>query len=66
MPFQFFQFPNAVHDVSNVLFEQCVDFAAFFVRRIAELEQGADFTERHVERAAVADEPQPLSVLPPV
>ncbi len=50
------EFSNAVCDMTNVFVQQRIDGAAIFRRGIAKPQQHADFLQRHVQIAAVADE----------
>ena len=56
------QFTDTLHDMSNVLVQQCIHFAAVFRRRILESQQKADFIERHIQAPAVPDERQSLGL----
>ena len=63
LQFQLLQLGNARRDVRDVLIQQRVGGRAAVARQvIPELQQLADLIERHVQRAAVADEGQPLDV----
>jgi len=59
-PLEFF---NALGHMADMLVEQGIDRAAVLLRRIPKLQQTAHFIERHVERAAMADELQPFHML---
>lgn len=63
LPLQFPQFADAARHMLDVLFEQVINCAAVFRWSVPELKQQAYFLERHVERTAMADEPQALGVL---
>lgn len=53
-------------DVDDVLVDQIIDRLATVVRLIAQGEQSSDLIQRHVQGAAVANEPQPLDMFRPV
>lgn len=57
------QFLHAFFHRNNVLVEQVVDVGAVVGGGVAVLQQAADFVERHVERAAMANEAQSFDVL---
>jgi cobalt-zinc-cadmium efflux system protein len=62
LPFQALQLGDTRGDVRDVLIEQRMRRFAVVERPIAKAQQPPDLGERHVERAAVANERQPLQV----
>lgn len=64
--FQLAQLADAGGDVADVLVERRVDVAALGLRRVLEVQQHADLVQRHVQRAAMPHEGQPLDVLGPI
>ena len=56
LPLEFFQVADALSHVLDVLVQNVVDGMTVLAGRILESKQRADFIERHVERAAMADE----------
>jgi hypothetical protein len=59
---QCLQLFDAVGNVADVLVQQRIDAGAIFFRPVAEIEQRADFIQRHVERTAMTNELQALDV----
>ena len=62
LPLQRAQLADAAGDVADVLVQQGVDGAAVGVGLVAPGQQGADFAQRHVEPAPLADEGQAIDV----
>jgi len=60
---QTLEFFNALGHMADMLVQQGIDLAAVLLRCIPELQQTAHFIERHIERAAMADELQPFHML---
>lgn len=53
---------NPCGHMPDVLVQQGVDFAAVFLGRILEMEQGPDLDQGHVQRSAMANEGESLNV----
>ena len=60
--FQRAQLADALGHVVDVFVEQGVDFATVFGGGVFEAQQGANFKQRHVQAAAMADEVETLRV----
>ena len=53
---------DSVGDMANISLKQKIDVWAALVGSVAELKQGANFVERHVQCTAMADETQTLQM----